>query len=92
MGAVPSPSRVSKATVKATSPRTASPSGSKPATRKFHREALNKLDDKFDKLDDRLRAVENKISTAKGWITAGFVILVLLQVLLRMFDIQISFK
>ena len=56
------------------------------------REALNKLDGKLDKLDERLRTVENKISTAKGWITAGFALLFLLQLVLKLFDVSITPK
>lgn len=53
---------------------------------------MNRLEEKFDKLDDRLRAVENKISKATGWVMAGFAFLVLLQVLLRFVNISISLK
>ena len=67
------------------------------------REGINKLDgrinrldqrvdEKFDKLDERLRKVENKISTAAGWMAAGFAALLLLQVMLRFFDVSISLK
>ena len=44
-------------------------------------QGLNRLEEKFDKLDERLRTVENKI-----------VLLVLLQVLLRLFNVSISLK
>ncbi len=53
-------------------------------------QGVNKLEEKFDKLDERLRMVENKISKATGWIMAGFAFLVLLQVALRIFNVSIS--
>lgn len=55
-------------------------------------QGLNRLEEKFDKLDERLRTVENKISKATGWITAAVVFLALLQVLLRLVNVSISLE
>ena len=52
--------------------------------------AISKLDGRVDKIDERLRAVENKISKAMGWGTAMFVLLVLIQIVLKFANISIS--
>ena len=51
---------------------------------------INRLDTKMDKLEERLRAVENKISKATGWLMAGFSLLVIIQIALRFVDISIN--
>ena len=68
------------------------PPPDRPGELAWIREAINKLDGKLDKLDERLRTVENKISTAKGWITVGFALLFLLQLVLKLFDVSITPK
>lgn len=52
--------------------------------------AINQLDGRIDKLDERLRAVENKISKAMGWGTAMFLLLVVIQVVLKFANVSIS--
>ncbi len=56
--------------------------------------ALNQLearvDARFDRLDDRLRGVENKISWLWGGFAAVTALLTLLLVLTRILDISIS--
>ena len=53
---------------------------------------INQLDGRIDKLDERLRAVENKISKAMGWGTAMFFLLIVIQIVLKFADISISIK
>ena len=53
-------------------------------------QGINPLNARIDGLDERLRAVENKISKATGWVMAGFAIVVILQILLKFFDISIT--
>lgn len=51
---------------------------------------INQLNARYDGLDERLRAIENKISKATGWLTAGIVLLALLQIGLKFIDISIT--
>ncbi len=51
---------------------------------------INRLDERLDKIDERLCAVENKISKAMGWGTAMFVLLVVIQIVLKFANISIS--
>ncbi|MCY4383138.1 MAG: hypothetical protein OXE44_08320 [Nitrospinae bacterium] len=51
---------------------------------------LEQLDGRIDKIDERLRIVENKISKAMGWGTAMFLLLVVIQVVLKFANISIS--
>ncbi len=53
---------------------------------------INQLDGRIDKLDERLRNVENKISKAMGWGTAMFVLLIAIQMVLKFANISISIK
>ena len=53
--------------------------------------AINRLDERIDKIEERLSAVENKISKAMGWGTAMFLLLVVIQVVLKFPNISISF-
>ena len=53
---------------------------------------INQLDGRIDKLDERLRNVENKISKAMGWGTAMFVLLIVIQMVLKFANISISIK
>ncbi len=63
------------------------------------REALNRLDARFDKLDtrldgleERLRKVENRIYWIGGIITALVLLVGALQILMRVADISITLK
>lgn len=51
---------------------------------------LEQLDGRIDKIDERLRIVENKISKAMGWGTTMFLLLVVIQVVLKFANISIS--
>ena len=51
---------------------------------------IDKLDERIDKLDERLRKVENKISKAMGWGTAMFLLLIVIQIVLKFANISIS--
>ena len=51
---------------------------------------INRLDERIGKIDERLCAVENKISKAMWWGTAMFVLLVVIQVVLKFANISIS--
>lgn len=51
---------------------------------------INRLEERLEKIDERLCAVENKISKAMGWGTAMFFLLVLIQVVLKFANISIS--
>lgn len=49
--------------------------------------AISQLDGRVDKIDERLRAVENKISKAMGWGTAMFLLLIVIQIVLKFANI-----
>ena len=55
--------------------------------------AINRLDERleqrYEALDERLRSIEKAISSFKGWLAAAVLFLVLLQVFLRVFDVSI---
>ena len=51
---------------------------------------INRLDERLDKIDERLCAVENKISKATGWGTAMFLLLIVIQIVLKFVNISIS--
>ena len=60
-------------------------------------QGINQLNDrivelsgKVDRLDDRLRTLENKFSKAAGWAAAIFTIAVFLQIALRFVTISVS--
>lgn len=48
------------------------------------------FDRRLDSIDERLRETEKTISTYKGWGLAAVALLVLLQVLLRIFEVDIT--
>ena len=50
---------------------------------------LNQLNDRVDKIDERLRLVENKLSKIMGWGTAMFFIVIILQVVLEYLNLLI---
>lgn len=52
--------------------------------------AISQLNGRIDKIDERLRAVENKISKAMGWGTAMFLLLIVIQIVLKFANISIS--
>ncbi len=51
---------------------------------------INRLDERLDKIDERLCAVEDKISKAMGWGTAMFLVLIVIQIVLKFANISIS--
>ena len=53
-------------------------------------QGFTRLDERIDKIDERLRAVENKISKAMGWGTAMFLVLIVIQIVLKFTNISIS--
>ncbi len=53
-------------------------------------QGFTRLDERIDKIDERLRAVENKISKAMGWGTAMFLVLIVIQIVLKFANISIS--
>ena len=56
--------------------------------------AVNRLDERleerYNSLDQRLRDVEKAISSFKGYVTAIAVVLVIIQIVLRFIDFDIS--
>ena len=48
------------------------------------------LDRRFDALDERLRKTENTLSTYRGYGLAAVALLLLLQIALRFFEVDVS--
>ena len=52
---------------------------------------IGELNGKIDRLDERLRTLENKFSKAAGWAAAAFALVFLLQLALRFIKISVDF-
>ena len=55
------------------------------------RQSIEKLDARFEKIDERLRGIENSLSHYKGWIAAGFFALGILQIVLQFLNVSVEF-
>ncbi len=54
---------------------------------------INRLDQRLEGMDERLRKVENQISKILGWGSAMFFFMVILQIVLKFTgSVEISFK
>ena len=51
---------------------------------------IGELNTKIDRMDERLRTLENKFSKAAGWAMAIVTLMVLLQIALRFIKISVS--
>lgn len=51
---------------------------------------IGELNGKIDRMDERLRTLENKFSKAAGWAMAVVTLMVLLQIALRFIKISVS--
>ena len=52
---------------------------------------IGELNSKIDRMDERLRTLENKFSKAAGWAMAVVTLMVLLQIALRFINISVAF-